>query len=86
MQSTVFRRYMSNVHAQDDILCHTMATLDLDEPDCPYQWLLEGDDKDVRRVHGLTGCCSKLLHTFAQVTWLTAELEKVGDFYDKQAA
>ena len=68
---------MGNLQAQDDILCAVVAPLDLDEDDCPYPWLLEGDEREVTRIVGLTGMCARLLHMIAEITNLTADMYKV---------
>ena len=76
VQSSPFRYHMGNLQAQDDILSAVVAPLDLDEEDCPYPWLLEGDEDDVTRIVGLTGRCSRLLHMIAEITNLSADMHK----------
>lgn len=77
VQSSFMRYFMSNVQAQNEIFCQVASRLDLTQDECPYPWLLEGSYKEVRRIIGPTGLSPKLLHVFAQITHLTAELMKV---------
>ena len=81
VQSSPFRHHMGNLQAQNDILSAVVAPLELAEEECPYAWLLEGDERDVTRIVGLTGTCSRLLHMIAQITNLSADMHKVGERY-----
>ena len=80
-QCTPFRHHMGNLQAQDDILSAVVAPLDPAEEECPYPWLLEGDATDVTQILGLTGTCPRVLHMFAQITNLSADLQKVSQHH-----
>lgn len=77
VQSSPFRYHMGTLQAQDDILSAVVAPLDLAEEQCPYPWLLEGDEEDVTRIVGLTGMCTRLQHMIAEITNLSADMWKV---------
>jgi hypothetical protein len=38
---------------------------------------LAGSERDYRKIHGGTGVCPKILHTFAQITRLAALMAEV---------
>lgn len=80
VQSTATRYVMSNYQAQSYLLSQTTSPLDPVDPDtddCPFPWLLEGNEREVTRILGLTGCCPKLLHMYGQITHLSALLKNV---------
>ncbi|KAL8760162.1 MAG: hypothetical protein Q9184_003419 [Pyrenodesmia sp. 2 TL-2023] len=70
VQSSKARKYLGNKIAFNEILCSVAAPLP-EEKKCPYPWLLEGNEKEVRRIDGLNGLAAKLLHTYAQITHMT---------------
>lgn len=78
VQSSNARISSGNKVASYDIFSQTVMPLEQEESRASYSWLLEGSEHDVRKVHGLTGLSSKLLHTFAQITHLAAQLKEVG--------
>lgn len=41
--------------------------------DKKFGWLLYGTESEVRKIHGATGYCSKLLHIWSQITHLAAQ-------------
>lgn len=47
-----------------------------DEERCAFTWLLEGKENELRKIMGSTGCSARLMHTFAQITHLSAKLLK----------
>lgn len=57
-----------------DILCQVVCPLNLEEVKNQYPWLLEGNEREVRRIVGLTGMAPKLLHTIGQISHLAARL------------
>ena len=77
MQSSNARISGGNKVASYDIFSQTVMPLDQAESKASYSWLLEGSERDVRKIHGLTGLSAKLLHTFAQITHLAAQLKEV---------
>ncbi|KAB8360851.1 hypothetical protein FH972_024585 [Carpinus fangiana] len=70
VQSSKARRHLGGMVAEDAIFNAVIAKLDLSQTRCPFPWLLEGGERDVRRIAGLLGMSPKLLHTFAQITHL----------------
>ena len=68
VQSSKARKYLGNKIAFNEILCSVAAPLPEDKKKCPYPWLLEGNEREVRRIDGLNGLAAKLLHTYAQIT------------------
>ena len=77
VQSSMARVANANRVAFIDILAILVTPLNVDENDSMYSWLLEGTDKEVRKIHDSTGLCPKLLHTFAQITHLAALMIEV---------
>ena len=78
VQSSKARRYIGNKAALADIFCSVAAPLATKESACPYPWLLEGNEREVRRIDGLNGLAPKLLHTYAQITHLATRIAAVG--------
>ncbi|KAL8714149.1 MAG: hypothetical protein Q9220_001877 [cf. Caloplaca sp. 1 TL-2023] len=79
VQSSNARLSNGSLIALYDITSQPMMPLEAAEEKCPYSWLLEGTEKDVRKIHGLTGMSSKLLHSYAQITHLAARLKQEPD-------
>lgn len=75
VQSTNNRYVMSHYQMKSLILSDTCAPLKPDTEEYPFRWLLEGNEKEVRRVTGLAGCCAKVLHVFTQITRLCSQLQ-----------
>ena len=48
--------------------------LDTAQTRCSFTWLLEGKELELRRIVGCTGLCPRLMHTYAQITHLSAKL------------
>lgn len=71
VQSSKARKYLGNKIAFNEILCSLAAPLPEEKKKCPYPWLLEGNEREVRRIDGLNGLAAKLLHTYAQITHMT---------------
>ena len=67
--------------AHIDIMAQCVTPLNSKDADSTYGWLLEGTEQEVRRIHGITGLSPKLLHTYAQITRLTARINEVSDFH-----
>jgi hypothetical protein len=53
-----------------------LIPLDEDEDSTRSSWLLQGSERDVRRIHGASGVSPKLLHVFGQITYLCQCLVK----------
>lgn len=68
VQSSKARRHLGNKIAFNEILCSVAAPLPEEKKKCPYPWLLESNEREVRRIDGLNGLAAKLLHTYAQIT------------------
>ena len=77
VQSGNARVSCGNKVASYDIFSQTVMPLEEEESKASYSWLLAGTERDVRKIHGLTGLSSKLLHTFAQITHLAAQMQEV---------
>jgi hypothetical protein len=77
VQYNSFRRFMGNWCAHAHVFAYVMAPIENTNASCPYPWLLEGTDYELRRIDGLTGLCPKLLHFYVQITHLAARLSKV---------
>ena len=78
VQSSNARISSGNKVASYDIFSQVLMPLTPEEKQCSYSWLLEGSEHDVRKIHGLTGLSSKLLHIYAKITHMTAQLKDVG--------
>ena len=74
VQSSKARRYLGNKIAFNEILCSVAAPLPGEKKTCPYPWLLEGNEREVRRIDGLNGLAAKLLHTYAQITHMAGRV------------
>ena len=74
VQSTTNRYYMSHYQMKNLIMSDTCAPLEDDTDEHAFRWLLEGNEKEVRRITGLAGCCAKVLHIFSQITRLCKQL------------
>ena len=48
--------------------------LDLQSAKCSFPWLLEGTEREQRKIVGTTGLCSKLMHYYAKITHLSSRL------------
>ncbi|KAJ9501519.1 hypothetical protein H2202_003313 [Exophiala xenobiotica] len=80
VQSSKNRYVMSHYQMKSLILSDTCAPLMPDSIEGhPYSWLLEGNEKEVRRVTGLAGCSAKILHIFTQITRLCSQLQENPD-------
>jgi Fungal specific transcription factor domain len=42
-----------------------------------FGWLLYGEPKDMYKIHGSCGFCPKIMHTFAKITHLSAQMIEV---------
>jgi len=78
VQTSTARSYLGSMIAQDSIFSAVVAPLNLDKNCCPFRWLLEGTEHDVREIKGLIGESSRLLYMVAQITHWTIKLTKVG--------
>ncbi len=74
VQYSNVRRFMGGKAALVDIFCAVTAPLQPLQPKCPYSWLLEGTEREIRQIDGLNGLCPRLLHTYAQISHLTERL------------
>ena len=77
VQCSAARTANANWIALVGILAQPVSKLKLEDTDRLYAWLLEGTEREIRKIHGGTGVSPKLLHTYAQITHLCARLEKV---------
>jgi hypothetical protein len=77
VQSSKARITLANRIAFIDILVQPVTPLIVQKNDRMYGWLVEGTDDEVTKIHGGTGLCSKLLHTFAQITHLASLMAEV---------
>jgi hypothetical protein len=66
----------ANMLAYVDILSLPVTPLSPKDTERCHSWLLEGTDKDSRRIYGGTGVCPKLLHMFGQITHLCARMDE----------
>lgn len=74
VKSTINRYCMSMYQMKSLVLSDTCAPLEDDANEQAFKWLLEGNEREVRRITGLAGCCAKILHTFTQITRLCKQL------------
>lgn len=77
VQSSAARVANANRVAFIDILALLVTPLKAEDNDRMYAWLLEGTEREVRKIHDATGLSPKLLHTFAQITHLAARMIEV---------
>jgi hypothetical protein len=61
----------------DNVMSDCLYPLDLDQAKVSFSWLLEGSEKDQRKIIGMTGLSAKLMHYFAKITFLSGKLFKV---------
>lgn len=74
VQSTTNRYHMGLYQVKNLILSDTCAPLGAHIEETAFQWLLEGNEREVRRIAGLAGCCAKILHIFTQITRLCRQI------------
>ena len=74
VQMTIARRSVGNLIGLYSISSATISPLDLEAKKPQFSWLVEGNDREQRKIEGSTGMCPKLLQTFAQITHLSARL------------
>jgi hypothetical protein len=67
----------ANWVAYVNILAQPVTPLKIEDTEPAYPWLLAGSEIDYRKIHGGTGVCPKILHTFAQITRLAALMKDV---------
>ncbi|KFY16397.1 hypothetical protein V492_01382 [Pseudogymnoascus sp. VKM F-4246] len=79
VQSSTARLANANWTAFACILAQPVTPLKREEDDNSFSWLLEGTEREVRKIHGSTGLCPKLLHTFAQITHLSTRIMECPD-------
>ena len=60
-----------------DILAQSVTPLKIEDTKYDNSWLLAGSEREQREIHGGTGVCPKILHTFAQITRLAAVMMQV---------
>jgi hypothetical protein len=77
VQCTRARIMLGNRIALYNIMSAIACPLDEYQIRCTFTWLLEGGERELHRIVGCTGLCPKLMHTFAQITHLSAKLYKV---------
>jgi hypothetical protein len=78
VQCTSARVANANWAAFVEILAQPVSPLKFDKTDRLCSWLLEGTEKEARRIHGGTGLSPKLLHIYGQITYLCARMAEVG--------
>lgn len=76
-QSNSVRISNANWVAHVNILAQPVTPLKIEDTEPAYPWLLAGSERDRRKIHGGTGVCPKILHTFAQITRLAALMVEV---------
>lgn len=79
VQCSRARIMLGNRIALYNIMSEIACPLDEYQVKCSFNWLLEGSERELHRIVGCTGLCPKLMHTFAQITHLSAKLYKVWD-------
>lgn len=79
VQTRSTRDANANLIASYDILAHPVMALNVVNLKRKYRWLLNGTQREQRRIHNATGVSPKLLHMIFQITHLTHELEGVRD-------
>ena len=84
VQCTRARTQLGNKIALYNVMSATACPLELDQTRCSFTWLIEGTEYDLRRIVGCTGLCPRLMHTYAQITHVSAKLYKVGDLNDRK--
>ncbi|RYN18360.1 hypothetical protein AA0112_g11598 [Alternaria arborescens] len=76
VQCSRARIMLGNRIALYNIMSEIACPLDEYQVKCSFNWLLEGSERELHRIVGCTGLCPKLMHTFAQITHLSAKLYK----------
>jgi len=78
VQCSRARIRLGNKIALYNVMSDTASPLELNQSKCSFTWLIEGEEYELRKIVGCTGLCPRLMHTFAQITHLSAKLYKVG--------
>ncbi|KAB8336717.1 hypothetical protein FH972_021026 [Carpinus fangiana] len=79
VQTSKARLANANRVAFINILTEPLTPLSWTENKELYGWLLQGSAAEIRCIHNGTGLCPKLLHMMAQVTFLSARLQRHPD-------
>lgn len=78
VQESKARHKIGNEVAFSEILSSAFAPIEEEDlkPQCPYSWLMSGNDKECTKIEGNTGMCAKVLYSLAQITYLTGAYAK----------
>lgn len=79
VQSSAARIGNANWVAYTEVCAQPVAPLTEEHTQNLFSWLLAGSEKDVHKIHGVTGVSPKLLHLCSQVTYFAALLKKVSE-------
>ncbi|KAF2663148.1 hypothetical protein BT63DRAFT_461526 [Microthyrium microscopicum] len=74
VQQSSARLSNANMLGFVDIMAHCVRPLNSRETESCHPWLLEGSEKECRRIYGGTGLSPKLLHMFGQITHICARM------------
>ena len=77
VQCSSARRHIGGWIAQSAIFSAVTERLDTTQSNCGFKWLLEGGEKEGRRIGPHMGMASKLLYLLAQVTYISARFAEV---------
>jgi hypothetical protein len=77
VQYTNARFELGQLFCLDNVMSDCVYPLDLTAEKCSFSWLLHGDDRQKRKIVGMSGLCAQLMHYFAKITFLAARLYKV---------
>jgi hypothetical protein len=78
VQCTGARTQLAALWAQAMVFSDCFYPLDLEADRCSWQWLMQGDEREQRKITGMNGLSPKLIHLMAKTTFLASRLFKVG--------
>lgn len=76
VQCTSARLSNANMLAFVDMMALAVRPLNHKETENCHPWLLEGTERESRRIYGGTGLSPKLLHMFGQITHLCGRIKE----------
>jgi hypothetical protein len=79
VQCTYARTQLSALFALSNVFSDCLFPLDTSAKKCSWSWLMQGTEREQRKITGMNGLCPKLIHVLAKSTFLAAKLFKVGE-------
>lgn len=77
VQCSKSRFALGQMFCLDNVMSDCLYPLDLAAKKCGFSWLLDGGPIQKNKIVGMTGLSPQLMHYFAKITFLSAQLYKV---------